>query len=173
MCISASHFPCMLFQRPTGSYKHAKTLSLWKIGNPSKVPGSTSPFSMHTKIRINQIILWHHACSFVWGLPTGGLCLGSGLLWPWVQLPHLQLMTMVPDLIPMIRSRRGPKIHQNRAVNLCHTCDSSPSTHLHQTHIRANYIIWVWLDVNPWQTTSRMEWFPLVETIWFPVHVYK
>ncbi len=25
----------------------------------------------------------------------------------------------------------------------CHTCDSSPSTHLHQTHIRANYVIWV------------------------------
>ena len=55
----------------------------------------------------------------------------------------------------------------------CHTCDSSPSAHLHWTHIRADYIIWVWLDVSPWWTASRMEQFLLVEAIWFPVHVYK
>ncbi len=62
-------------------------------------------------------------------------------------------------------SHGGHGQFHGRVVGACHTCDSSPSAHLHRTHIGANYIIWVRLDVNLWWTTSRMEQFPLVETI--------
>ncbi len=83
--------------------------------------------------------------------------------------PREGILCQLPCLILRVRAMREAQPKGSS----CHTCDSSPSTHPHRTCIRANYVIWVWLDVNPWWTASRMEWFPPVETIWFPVHVYK